>query len=1483
MANSDNPIFNTINDVLGLGHKPEGFIEKISALELMLSGPKRTFSGYEAVVRADKNLTAIEGSEVAKGKNVKAMFKKLNKAGLVPDSAETAFGVIGKTGASVFYNPSLQKLYYGEVGLRISPLPLQLSSGAISFGQSTRKANALGMDSGKFPMSFADAFYTQFGANALDRQTKAGIHTALKRTLNTDLNGTKLKELLLDITDLKGISTSNQASWTAGRSFPFLEKGHYFAEGLANYKIANAAQAMLIKTGGRMIYEELPGSPRNFQEAISQINNLRSDYLTNVLPNYLKELGAENAFPFVKADFLGNKDKFLIPDKNLNTVYGSKFESHTLTKGLFHLANIRTTSLSQIDRVAGLGQNPYSYYTMASDKAKYALKDMRLKVGVVDTLNPLYSQMYFGEGGAILSTRGSAKLAGQLPIGSIKLSSPTLTNINAAERLFGVNIGTGYTQSVSKRVMFTTSDVDQAFNLKLDAEDISDTAKDIRLFSRADKKYKGLMRQLARGDTSLSKLKLTDAALSLDFITAGDSVAETMEIIAGARRFSTTSSGPLKSLADQLGVDILIGADEYMKTYGPNVYLTNFIEKVSEQKIAEKTFRKVFGQASFSPGATVVGSRKIKVPVITDHDSAYQAALNQVSEWKASKSESLRRLADSIEHGTQVINATTVAGITGVRVVGMAGGLRTDFMGDINLSKAVRFTPSKMMVMAKGSAQLGYSSASQDPMFSYLTNLHSNWRSGNVFIDSKTNELGIGPNHILRRFSNSLIGNYTPSPEDIVSMQAGKPFYKGKELGAIPSMLDFSHGKGGVPFSELENTILGINKDMVYIDLGRQVKMNLLGIKNGEKMYRYLPVPLKYLRIQQGIHGKVVLNKSHPSYGFIKSLSEIGIDNNTPGTLQYSNILKAIVGSKGLFVKDSTIVVNSGARVRLSPGELYNRGKGISTAESLFHSSMSYNSFDDWLTRKDGMAPSTVADIRRQVAKKGYFHAIVGVDPMQRAEHANIHKVFVSPSSRASRSFLGQVSLVMHPFWYRMTERDLDRDVANLTPLVGDSAAYEGRIARQAKLAAPFMGFFNYELKNKVAPNSRDRLTGIKLIDNAIEYLSSYIGVPKSLGYTITRASDTIMNNVIGEGIDGARKLGMLGQNISSSMIEQIRAPYLADPERLSVVQKSLQYLYQGAVQKGTSKSELISLAEGLVSLGNEYKGKAFNAEIVKEKASDLMYNFLKSSDKHRAFMALDYLVEKNLISKESTKLLLDDLARGSADTLTEAAMKAGASFREESIRATANILGEYMGSAMVLAASLKKMPKTITGMIQKNIYPDSDEEDMVRSVIDAASDGSSANIFSKKEGLETALDNITDQIPKPGIGSKKGFGRVLKRTLANNKTAIGVAAGIGAIVGAGIAGMARGPQAPMPREVDGRQPMDTGPDVSYAPPRVYGTNQRFSASSNRSPQALPSVNSYKFRTDTKDSILIQNRNVNMTSYELERRMKQISQSDYTY
>lgn len=1484
MANSDNPIFTIVNDVLGLGRPPESFGEKIRTLEILMTSGNKTFGSYPDVMRAERGMTAVEGSQVASGKQVKSMFAKLNKLGLVPDSAETAFEAIGKIGGSIFFNPSKDTLYYGSLATRISALPLQLSGGTIGLGDTVRKVNSLAMDSGKYPMSFADAFYTQFGGQVLANNTRTGVHRAVKATLDTALGTNKLSSLLLDSANAKGYDLSFQGPWTAGRSMPYFnDPAHYFAESLNNYKVATAAHSMLVKTGGRKVYDELSHTKLNTSDSFSLIRQYKSNYLEKDLPKFLQETGTHNAFLFVKPDFLGNKDKFLLPDASLNKLYGTLFEGHTASKGLFHLANIRETTNSQIARGVKAGYNPYSYYTLAGESAeRLATRDMRLKVGVVDTTNPLYSQLYFGEGAVTFSDKGIQKFATQLPKGSMKIGSPTLLNIEAAERLFGVNIGRGYTQSVNNILNFNEFDVKTAFDLKGTKYDsLSQTQKDIRTLFQGNQKYSGLMKQLVKENTALSKIKLTDSYLSLDFVTAGDTIAPSMEFVAGGRRATGTAAGPLKQLANSLGVDFLMGADEYAKTFGANVYLTNFIEQVSDTAIAEQTFLNVFGQKMYRPSAS---SKGMAVPMITDHDSAYRAAKAQVDSWMAKPSGPLRKLAERIEHGAQVLNSLPIAGIAGIRVVGMAGGFRTDFMGDINMMKPVKFTPSKMSIISRGSAQLGYFN-NDDPMYNALVSKSRAWKSGSVFIDPKSGQLGISSSHPLKKMANALLGHGTPDVSDMVSMSGGQFYYKGQALSKLPGDVSlFSHGSGGYAQDDLGKSILGIKKDMVFVDLGKEVKMNLLGIKNGEKMYRYLPVPIKYLRMQQGSHGKITVNKSHPSYEFLSSL--INLEHGRGSDLQYGNILKSIVGSKGLFAKSSTIVVNSGTRVRLTAGQLVNDGRGIAEASTLFDSTVSGSQFNDWLRRKEGIVPDQVRRIRESVKKKGFFHAIVGVDPMQRAEHANIHRIYVDSSMPAGK-LLGQLNLIVHPFWPRMTERDFDRDVANLTPLTDNFDALEDRIARQARLSKPFMSFYNQELKTGSTALSKDRFTGMgsKFVNKLTDYLGAYLGVPKSLGYTITRASDSVMSAVTSGGVEGAAKLGILNKNITSSMVDEIAAPYLKDPEKMSVVQKALQYLYQGAVQKGKTKSELVDLSEELVKLGQKYKGKAYKGEAVKQEASKLLYAFLKSSDKNRGFMLLEHLGKNNLISeqaKESTELMLADLQRGSASVIDDAASRAVSTFREETLRATANLLGEYLGPAMVLAAGIRRAPKTLTTMIQKNIYGSSSEKDIVSSVLDAASDTNVDDAFGKPaKGLG---DDLTSDIGKKAAKIKAGgFNRRLKAMLRNNKAGLATAAGVGALAGAAIVGFAKGPQAPLPREPDGRQPMDLGPQVYQTPPKIYGTNQKFNASRNRANTELPSVAGYQFRSDTQDSILIKNKYQNNDSYALERHMKQIANSDYNY
>jgi len=70
---------------------------------------------------------------------------------------------------------------------------------------------------------------------------------------------------------------------------------------------------------------------------------------------------------------------------------------------------------------------------------------------------------------------------------------------------------------------------------------------------------------------------------------------------------------------------------------------------------------------------------------------------------------------------------------------------------------------------------------------------------------------------------------------------------------------------------------------------------------------------------------------------------------------------------------------------------------------------------------------------------------------------------------------------------------------------------------------------------------------------------------------------------------------------------------------------------------------------------------------------------------------------------------------------------------------------------------------------------------------------------------------------------------------------------------------------------------------VYSTPPRIYGNHQSFSASKQGSPTAIPNIGAYQFPSFGNSSITIRDRSSSSNPRMIERHMRDISNSDYTY
>lgn len=1513
MANQDNPIFNVIENVLGFNGKPQSFSDKIDRLQIMVEGRKTLDRKYQTLLPFDSKGISLLG-ESYRARTVEeatTLFNKLSKAGIVPSQAHDLFQVITKYGGNIFYDERNGSLFFGSES-KIRSLPTMHPGGGTVLNRTIRLTNSVMPQGSTTPISYAEAFYTEFdklnGVNSL-----GAVFKGLKQVNKTPLNsaGATLNSLLVGTTAFRGKERSEVNFF---RENLYMMPGSSAADTIQETTAyINKIFATLVKTAGGVIDSGInnlkEGSSRiSSSEAFARIQNLREQNLTR-LGNFLKDNNVLNSYVFVKPDYLGNKKKLLMANQVLNNIYGNYFEEHTLAKGLYQVSNMASTTQTQMNRMLTKGINPFSTFVTEASDPFAMFRELNFNVGVIDFTNEAYAKTIVNEGGFIITQSGASKLGTTMSMGTINLTNFSEAQVGAAERLFGVNLGAEKEYTLNNSLGFNRLEFDRAINYKIKTDELSSIEKDIRTLTSDSSKYKGTWEQVVSSQGKIGKIQLTDAGLRMDFLTGGDTIAPSMEMILGTRRGTGifTSAGHVLhdslSMNELKGVDLLIGADEFQKMLGPRVYIQNFVEHVQKLNNSEEVFRQAFkGNIRFQ--APPVSTSIKPIPIITDADSAYELAKRHVADMKASGDTQMKELALKIEHGNKVITDQLLSkGIKGITTFNIGGALRNDFMADINMIKPLRFTPSKMVTIASGAKQLGYSDAYADPMFNLLTKQNLQWREGHIGVRSGSGDLYIGKKNIARQLGEAMMGKPTLHANNVVTLGKDGFYANGIKLRSLPTSIDaFSHSAGGVPLEDLKGTILDPIFDIRYLDLEGKKKLNLTGI---EQEYSHLPISPKFMRADKAYRGNLVIARSNPAYEMFDALVKLehnrgfhadpvkGMEKEL--SRAYGSLARSISGKKGLFNITSTILVPSGTRARIVPSVTgYHTFDNFTDTNKLFDAVISKSQFEDYLIRKRGVSRKQVSKIADSYRENGFLYGMVSVDPMQRAEHANVFRLKIADTGNSAK--IGQLNLEMHAGVLRMFERDTDRDVANLvfldglfTGKAGDKAIMrqrmEERILKQQELSKHFLWFYKYQLMHgKQTGAAANRLSAMTLIKDKIEeHLGVYIGTPKSLGYTITRATDSLMGPIVGYGTRGASQLGILGKDgVTSEIIEQIRAPFLKDgvmTERYAVSQKLLQNFFQGAVQKGaTNKGELIEFAENLVGIGQKYKGTAFDHGKIVEETKEITRKFLQSSSKERHFMALDYIHKEGILDRTTVDAVKADLERGLSTVLDDAAQERISKYSAAALDASSQIIAERLGPAMALAATTKQGIKNVQSVIQ-SITGEGEELKKVWAPLSGSMTPRSANNIAGKVSPKI-IDKIAEQAAKT-----KGFlnAESLSKFFATDNGHFFAGLGVGALATAAIIGLHGGPEAPMPRDIDSRQPTDTGPEIYSKPPRIYGTNQNFYASQRRSPETFSPVGRYSFSAPNNSSITIRDKRSPSNPYLLEQQMKQVAHSDYNY
>lgn len=1561
-------------------------LAKIS--EMASFGTMKPLMNPSDVFRADK-FTMLEGMQEVKGQGISDLFSSLSQKGALPPEAKSFFAQVRAGGGSLFYSPTTEALFFGkdlksvtELGGEVTALPVmrgaEKGGRMVQIGTSTRSAmGAVVIDSsGKAVQeSFLSLFYGTLSGQS-DSTSIPYLRRAVKSTMETRYkNLGKISSLLGSGFTTRGIDTSFVEGRLVSEKAVFAFAGEDAAynpllKSLQGYKTAQAGFSMLVKTGGRSIYEELDlGKSADIGEALGKIKSLKEGFLgaQGELPKFLSSIGALETLPYVKPEYLGTKRLMAsgtAVSEFMGKMFGTLYEEHTATKGLFQLGKTARTTAAQVHAMSQFGENFYSPFLIrGQENVAEGLKFGKLmKVAVAELEDQATSMMYFGESGGYYTEAGERALRGVTQKGTMSFSSPSIDTIQRVERLFGVNLATQNTQVFKEGigVKFQVGSVRDALDFSKRVSDLDEVSSDIRALVLKGKKYKGFFEQLANYGNDmqarLAKVNLTEAKLTLDFVTAEAMTPNTVESVIGGRRMTLMAMGQSNALKNlPKGVQAVFAADEFAKTHGQLMLISNYIGIMQEQGSDEaaKEFKKVFGF-----DAKVVKSGKkntYAIPIVKDANSAFNAIKSRLLEM-GQGTDKERNLFKMITQGVEVSTGAMGKGIKAVKTFYAFGSARTDFMSDINMLKPVRMTLSKMVTLGSAAAQLGYG-PSEDPLFQVFKGLSNPWKRGHLQLTSRYGQLALGEGHWLTRFSKALV-----TPESVGSLsrrevirlgEDGGFYYKTKQgkdirLKDLPKdMSQFKYRAGGVPLKDLEGTILDTNllkSDLMYIDLGKNVKTNVLGgIAGQAKEYRYLPIPMAAMRLE-GMQGNLILSTKDSAYEMIESLIDIqerkGFDPTKP--IKYEKALKAMAGKRGLLATTSDIMVSFGTRVRLAPQHMHTFDpKYMLDPDKLFEATMSKSEFLDYLSRKEkhdvitknkksgksgrSLHNSVLDAIRDSVEKRGYFMSAVGIDPTQRAEHLNVFKVKIVDDDSKDAALLakrriGQLNLAMHPLLPRMMERDLDKDVANLIPLeglkVGEKSVEESqklleeRYIKQAKLAKHFQFFSFMQLKSEEGKSTSKRLLSLlaeaPFVKNIGEMIGQYVGTPKSLGYSITRGSESVMAALVDRGVQGAKELGLLEKGFTEEAILKTIQPYVEEAGegavRLSVTKKLMQNVYQGAVQKGTKKESLLTLAEDLLNIGQKYKGAAYNMEAAQEEATSAFKKFLMPdfeqatvdvTGKNRVFMAMDYIAEKNIkgVTKESVEALKEDLANNNYQMSDEIRGKFNTLFRQVN-EAQAEILGKFFGSTMPLVASVKRSYSGAIGIVQKLVRKDTTFKEIAETVLG----GALGKRVSLEGGSYPKLDKAVEDESLAGSmrkkldalkGEDKGLIASVKRFLGKDTGKFALGVGVGAVAAATAISLFDGPEPmgppPLPRDIDTRQPTDYGPEVAATAPRIYGSNQVFAASRNRSPETFSDAPRYNFGAGSNMRMTMRDKRSVMNPYLLEQQMKRVANRDFNY
>lgn len=1541
MNKPENPIGQVFDQVFNEGIKSRSVSDAMDMLYPSGRDPK----DFLALFNLDKRglIGRVGAKTTYDSTNVADLESKLLGKGLLPQSGKGVLQKLSESGGQFFYDKKGLNLFY-RVQDQVVSLPLEKSEGVVSIGGQLRKTNTITQIGKGYSKAgtFSSFYYEQLG-NQLNRNIdprklawfitnnvlEAPISLIGGRGVDpTDTNailGPKLSAILGSPTMLRGRQDMFSGG-TAGLKTTVVQKygveQHPIFAKLAEYNKASAAYATLVKSGGRALplldseYREL-----TLAQAFNKIASIKESYA-----NALAQFTQGNS-PLSKADFLFNRDSLVVARSKAAAIFGNAFTASAYEKGLHQLYNMTSLTGWQTRGMAARGmRTSASFLTEEGFKYQQGLLgklagtgNAPIRVGVLDFADPMYSRLMTQEGGAIITGAGKARFRAQLPVGNIKLTGFTEKTIGHLESLFDTNLSRGNQIIVSRRTSFSREDVKAALQARdpADFKQLTGTQKDVRALIDKSRNYKGVWKAVADGNAKLSTITRKEGVLSLDFVSSGMTIGRSSELVVGARRFTgiipSRSHALYKTARSVQNVDLLVSADEFNKMLGPQVYLDNFFDVL--RKYNKLGYANQLGSA-FKGFQEVrqPGAQSELIPLVSNTADAYTSAQQLVRRLQNSTSSIDQAIANEAAFGykAKVNDAMRQAGIKGMSTFTIGGGLRTDYMLDINNLNTTRILPSRLQMIARGSRMLGYDLPSDDPLYRLLTSTgKSTWQRGLIGLDPRSLDFTLSEQSVAKQYLSAMAGRKPAiSADQILTLTDQGLIYNGRALGNIPTLDQFAKRNLGVDFKDLSGTALDRKlgqQGILYVDMGREVAYRPMGFKGNKVTSRYIPIPTQYIQTTKGVNNRLTVNKNSRAASFIQALNVLqanpkGLAN--PSSLQDNldleqfydyisqgnlEVTKALTrgtnDKRSLIEKENTILTKSGARARLVPQMSQLFDQNSFKGSGLFDVYVTHAEMQDLLQRKMGSSPGAMWRIKESLRKNDFTYVMLGADPSQRPEHLSLARLKVVKDG--TKRQIGQLNLQMNPVLFRMFERDTDRDVLNLVFLEGMEdgdvfdaryrKAFDKRLAKQEKLMDSFAWFAKYDLMKEGEVRATFPEMVRASVEKAKQFMGAFVGqkANASLGYTITRAVDRVMPLVV------ANDLKSLGLNrtsgISADFIEKAGAPF-KDSSKIAIAQTLAQNIYQGGVQKGADKVGLAQLGEQLTSLGDMYKnqmraGKPVLYGEVVDEATKIFDKYLASVGKNREFMALDYVLQDQ--GQETLQLLKQDLEAGSAEMLSQASKERIERLSALARQRTARLLGEYYGPGTVINSAIPRNIKNVTSVFEDTLFSGNTDE-VYKRVIEP--------VIGEKIDLATGSGTkaMAEEVLEEGTKSSafKGFAENAKKFLSTPSAGKLLAGGA---LGGALAYAMFGPRmsAPLPPPTDNQPPTDYGPRVQMTgPPKIYDSQIQSTKSASR-PAYMNNPETYSFPSSSRTNITVKDNRNRVNPGLMKKRMDQAAESDF--